>query len=235
MRTPTEHELMLMSVADALGENLLGLVTFVGGATVSLHLDDAQPIDIRSTKDVDFIVSVTSTAGYYSLSQKLRDVGFKEYIPEDDEDAPICRFVCDGILVDVMPDDESILGFSNEWFKPGQEDPVMYDLPHGIQIKIVKAKYLLATKLAACFGRKIDILESKDAEDICILINGRDALIDDIFQGPPELIIYIQQNMSNFMADSQFEYLFANALNAEEPERIDIVLERFHQLASGKV
>ena len=87
MRTPTEHELMLMSVADALGENLLGLVTFVGGATVSLHLDDAQPIDIRSTKDVDFIVSVTSTAGYYSLSQKLRDVGFKEYIPEDDEDA----------------------------------------------------------------------------------------------------------------------------------------------------
>lgn len=119
--------------------------------------------------------------------------------------------------------------------EPGQEDPVMYDLPHGIQIKIVKAKYLLATKLAAFFGRKIDILESKDAEDICILINGRDALIDDIFQGPPELIIYIQQNMSNFMADSQFEYLFANALNAEEPERIDIVLERFHQLASGKV
>ncbi len=235
MTTPTEHELMLMSVADVLGDELLELVTFVGGATVSLHLDDAQPIDIRSTKDVDFIVSVTSTAGYYSLSQKLRDVGFKEYIPEGDEKAPMCRFVCKGILVDVMPDDEKILGFSNEWFKPGQENPLIYNLPHGVKIKVVKAEYLLATKLAAFFGRKVDILESKDAEDICILINGRDALIDDISQGPAELITYIMHSMSRFMADSQFEYLFANALNGEEPERIDIVLERFNQLATGKV
>lgn len=234
MKTPTEHEIMLMSVADVLGEELLELVTFVGGATVSLHLDDAQPIDIRSTKDVDFIVSVASYAGYQELSQKLRDVGFKEYIPEEDE-APLCRFVCDGILVDVMPDDEGILGFSNEWFKPSQKDPVIYDLPDGTQIKIVKAKYLLATKLAAFFGRKIDILESKDAEDICILINGRDALIDEVLQGSSELITYIQCNMSKFMEDSQFEYLFANALNGEEPERIEIVLERFTVLASGKV
>ena len=109
MRTPTAHELMLMSVADVLGEKLLDLVTFVGGATVSLHLDDAQPIDIRSTKDVDFIVSVTSYPGYQELSQKLREVGFKEYIPEDNE-TPLCRFVCDGILVDVMPDDEGRSG-----------------------------------------------------------------------------------------------------------------------------
>ena len=199
-----------------------------------MHLDDAQPIDIRSTKDVDFIVSVTSYAGYQELSQKLREVGFKEYIPEDDE-TPLCRFVCDGILVDVMPDDEDILGFSNEWFKPSQEDPVIYDLPHGVQIKIAKAKYLLATKLAAFFGRKIDILESKDAEDICILVNGRDALLDDVFKGPSELITYIKLNMTKFMADSQFEYLFANALNGEESERIDIVLDRFHKLAAGEV
>lgn len=234
MKTPTEHELMLMSVASALGQELLDLVTFVGGATVSLHLDDAQPIDIRSTKDVDFIVSVTSYAGYQELSRKLRNVGFKEYIPEDDE-TPLCRFVCDGILIDVMPDDENILGFSNEWFKPSQEDPIMYDLPHGVQIKIVRAKYLLATKLAAYFGRGINILESKDAEDICILINGRDALIDDISQGPSELITYIQYNMTRFMANSEFDYLLASALNSEEPERFDIVLERFSQLASEKV
>jgi predicted nucleotidyltransferase len=234
MRAPTEHELMLMSVANVLGEELLDLVTFVGGATVSLHLDDAQPIDIRSTKDVDFIVSVTSYAGYQELSQKLRDVGFKEYIPEDDE-TPLCRFVCDGILVDVMPDDENILGFSNEWFKPSQEDPIMYDLPHGIQIKIVRAKYLLATKLAAYFGRGIDILESKDAEDICILVNGRDSLLDEVFQGTPELVAYLQHNMTKFMSDHQFEYLFANALNGEEPERVDMVLERFCELANGKV
>ena len=51
----TEHEALLLGIADALGDDLLEQVAFVGGATVSLHLDDAQPMDIRSTKDVDFM------------------------------------------------------------------------------------------------------------------------------------------------------------------------------------
>ena len=59
----TEHEALILPIAHALGKDLLEQVAFVGGATVSLHLDDAQSIDISSTKDVDFIVSVSNYSG----------------------------------------------------------------------------------------------------------------------------------------------------------------------------
>lgn len=231
MKMPTKHEAMLMGVADALGEKLLSQITFVGGVTVSLHLDDAQPIDIRSTMDVDFIVSVTSYFDYQKLSDELKSVGFKEYIPQSDETAPLCRFICNGIIVDVMPDDASVLGFSNEWFKPSQADPIDYTLPNNVTIRLIKAKYLLATKLAAFFDRGIDMLESKDAEDISVLINGRDVLVDEVYEGPKELIAYIQSEMSRFIGDGNFEYLLSNSLNGEEAERVDIVLDRFNFLA----
>ena len=90
----TEHEILLLSVADALGEELLEQVAFVGGATVSLHLDNAQPMDIRSTKDVDLIVSVTSYGDYQRLGEQLRQRGFNEDSqPEDGALSPICRYI----------------------------------------------------------------------------------------------------------------------------------------------
>lgn len=228
----TEHEILLLSVADALGEELLEQVAFVGGATVSLHLDDAQPMDIRSTKDVDFIVSVTSYGDYQRLGEQLRQRGFNEDSqPEDGELSPICRYICNGITVDVMPDDELILGFSNPWFRIGREQAVSHTLPSGIVIRIVPAKYLLATKLAAYFNRGNDILESKDAEDIVILVNGRDALVQEVLSGPVDLRDYVHDEISKFIADRNFDYLIDSALDGEEDERFDIVEERFQQLA----
>ncbi|MGO0309531.1 hypothetical protein ACTL6P_23620 [Endozoicomonas acroporae] len=228
----TEHEVLLLGIADALGDELLEQVAFVGGATVSLHLDDAQPMDIRSTKDVDFIVSVTSYGDYQRLAEKLRERGFAEDSePEDGEFSPICRYVCKGIIVDVMPDNEDILGFSNPWFQIGREKAVAYTLPGDVSIRIVTAPYLLATKLAAYFNRGADILSSKDAEDIAILVNGRDALVEEILSGAEDLRNYVQSEMTKFISDVHFEYLLDNALNGEEAERYDIIEDRFFQLA----
>ncbi len=228
----TEHETLLMGIAHALGTDLLEQVAFVGGATVSLHLDDAQPMDIRSTKDVDFIVSVTSYGDYQRLAEQLRQRGFTEDSqPEDGEHSPICRYICNGIIVDVMPDNEAILGFSNPWFQIGREKAVSHILPGGLTIRVVPAPYLLATKLAAYFNRGTDILESKDAEDIAILVNGRDALVDEILSGPEDLRVYIREEMQNFISDPSFDYLLDNALNGEEPGRYDMIESRFDQLA----
>ena len=203
----TEHEVLLMGIANALGDDLLEQVAFVGGATVSLHLDDAQPLDIRSTKDVDFIVSVTSYGDYQRLAAQLRDRDFREDSQPDDEDSPICRYTCNGIIVDVMPDDESILGFSNQWFRVGREQAVAYALPGGMTIRIVPARYLLATKLAAYFNRGVDMLASKDAEDIAILINGRDALVDEVLAGPDDLREYVRNELDRFIEDNSFDYM----------------------------
>lgn len=55
---------------SALDEHLV----FVGGATISLYLDDASVEDVRTTKDVDCVVEITSRAEYYKLSDKLRKI-----------------------------------------------------------------------------------------------------------------------------------------------------------------
>ncbi|ATC56324.1 hypothetical protein [Vibrio anguillarum] len=228
----TEHEALILPIAHSLGEDLLKQVAFVGGATVSLHLDDAQPIDISSTKDVDFIVSVSSYYGYQQLSEELGRRGFKLSIPEKGDEAPMCRFECAGILVDVMPDKEDILGFSNPWFQVGLKESVPYTLPDGLEIKIAQAKHLLATKLVAFATRAQDMLSSKDAEDIVVLVNGRDSLLDEVKESPIDLREFIQTAMSEFKANSDFDYLLMNALDGEEEERIEIIEERFNNLSS---
>jgi len=68
---------------------------------------------VRFTQDVDVIVEVTSRAHYYQLEAELRKNGF---INDQSEDAPLCRWLIQGIKVDIMPTDEKILGFGNQWY-----------------------------------------------------------------------------------------------------------------------
>lgn len=188
-------------------------------------------MDIRSTKDIDFVVSVASYLDYQSFIERLKSRNFVEYIPTEEE-PPICRYKYHGIMVDVMPDDEAVLGFSNPWFKWGLANALLHTLPNGAQIQLIPPSYLLATKLSAYFGRATHMLESKDAEDIVILINGRDSLVAEVLSSPVVLLQYIQQALSTFINDSNFDYLLSGSLVGEESERLGIVAERFHRLAS---
>ena len=109
------HLAQLEAVSSALGE-LLPQVTFVGGSTTVLLVDEAAHHGIRKTNDVDVIIDVATPVEYYRFSMQLRELGFRE-----DTDGPICRWLIDTrlgkVILDVMPVDESILGFSNRWYK----------------------------------------------------------------------------------------------------------------------
>jgi hypothetical protein len=62
-----------------------------------------------------------------------------------ESDAPLCRWQYEGISIDVMPCDESVLGFSNRWYKPGIANSIRYQLPSGRQILIFSTPYLKAS------------------------------------------------------------------------------------------
>ena len=87
---------------------------FLGGAVVPLLVDRPETLKIRPTQDVDVIVDVLSRRAYDDLQQRLRDQGLQHDLSEN---APICRWrvsTAVGIVtVDVMPIEETILGFSN--------------------------------------------------------------------------------------------------------------------------
>jgi len=78
-----------------------------------LLITDEAAAAPRATLDVDAIAEITSYAEYAAFGERLRKLGFAE---DTSEDAPLCRWVHLGTILDVMPLDEEILGFSNRWY-----------------------------------------------------------------------------------------------------------------------
>lgn len=93
-------------------------LVFLGGCATGLLLSDPAAPPIRATKDVDAIIELASLTEYHGLSERLRAIGFSE---DTSKDAPICRWTSDGILLDVMPTDETLLGFGNRWYQAAFE------------------------------------------------------------------------------------------------------------------
>ncbi|MFX4227441.1 MAG: hypothetical protein ACFHHU_06040 [Porticoccaceae bacterium] len=104
----------LATVANALGE-LLPQVTFVGGCTTALLVDQSAYFGVRQTKDVDVIVDVATYVGYQKFCRQLRARDFAE-----DVNGPNCRWLLHGafatIQLDVMSPAEKVLGFTNRWY-----------------------------------------------------------------------------------------------------------------------
>jgi len=159
---------MIQEVAKALQE-LNNDVVFVGGTTVALYLNSETAGEIRPTDDVDVIIEIFSAAKYSALSEKLLGLKFS---PDLSKNAPICRWKYLGIIVDIMPLDEKVLGFSNKYYKSGFKHKEELKLPNGTTIFILPLAYFLATKLEAFFNRGAkDPRFSKDLEDIVALLS----------------------------------------------------------------
>ena len=135
-------EILSLAVKQ-LGE-LADEMVFVGGCATGLLITDSAAPPLRVTRDVDAIVQVVSLADYYALSEKLRARGFAE---DKSDDAPICRWINENVILDVMPLDTRILGFGNQWYTPAAENAVSVQLPSGESIRMVSAPYFLITEL----------------------------------------------------------------------------------------
>src|ERR1700676_3995049 len=109
----SKHNLELLVEAARLLQPLLGELVFVGGCTTALLITDPAAAEVRPTYDVDAIAEITSYAEYSVFSERLRQLGFAE---DQSEGAPICRWAHDDLRFDIMPTDETILGFSNRWY-----------------------------------------------------------------------------------------------------------------------
>lgn len=107
--------IMLETVARALG-SFTQEVVFVGGATVSLYLQNPASPEVRPTEDVDCIIKLSSYSSYAEIESRMRKLGFEHDMSRG---APICRWLVGDIKVDVMPTDGAILGFTNRWYLSG--------------------------------------------------------------------------------------------------------------------
>ncbi len=138
----------LMKGAEALG-NLVDRFVFVGGGIVDLLLSDPHAPLARPTKDIDLIVELSTVTDYFKLTDSLRAKGFRE----DDQSSVICRWLINDLTVDIMPTNESILGFGNPWYESAIQHQYRVRLPNEIQISVINGPHFVATKLEAFSSR----------------------------------------------------------------------------------
>lgn len=221
---------MLRRVAEALGPELRDQVAFVGGCTTGLLLTDSFTREqVRSTDDVDLIISVMTYATLQTFKETLKQHGFKEPSPID-EDMPICAMKLGELRVDLMPDNAEVLGFSNRWYQQALESAEPVRLDDELSIRVVTPPLFVATKLEAYKGRGDgDPLSSHDIEDILNLVDGRPGLLDEIRAADCALQAYIVAELALLLDDEDFAYAVQS--QAGDPDREALLFERLEALA----
>jgi hypothetical protein len=89
---------ILELAVDRLGD-LTNEMVFLGGCATGLLMTDPAAPPIRVTQDVDVITEVATLAAYHRLSRRLRE---KEFSEDQSPDAPICRWVAPGVVLDII-------------------------------------------------------------------------------------------------------------------------------------
>jgi predicted nucleotidyltransferase len=229
MNTHERLMVMLEQTARALGPEILRTSAFVGGCVVGLLItDDFTREQVRATDDVDLIVDVLNFAAYARLADELKANGFKESMRDD----IYCRWRLGELIVDVMPTEEKILGFSNIWYRSAIESAIWFTLRDGNQIRVVSPPYFIATKIEAFKGRgNDDYLTSRDVEDIITLVDGREQIVEEIDSVGGALKDYVSKEVQKFLDANDFEYAVESAVRSDGA-RAEIIFDRFSAIAS---
>jgi len=221
---------MLRIAIENLGE-LADEMVFVGGGRTGLLITDDGAAEVRATDDVDSIIEVTSYGQYNTFSEKLKKIHFRE---DTRDGAPVCRWVKGETVLDVMPLDEKVLGFTNIWYQPAINEAEEREILPGMTIKVISAPYFCATKLEAFEGRGADdYLASHDLEDIITVIDGRAEIIEEISRAPEDVRNYISGKIWGLLHNRQFLDALPGYLLPDEASqgRLRILTERLTQIA----
>lgn len=207
---------------------LVEKVVFVGGSITELLITDSGGRKPRPTEDLDCIIEVGTLLDYNKIEKYLREAGFENDIRGN----VICRWKYQSLLLDVMPTNKKILGFSNKWYKSALRKPVQHILSNRAKIQIIHPVYYFATKTEAFINRgKNDYRSSHDFEDIILLINGRVEIVDEFLSFDAKL----RTNMTNYwrpkICKNEFITHVYEHLDAyEDNERTNIVMDRWRKM-----
>jgi hypothetical protein len=193
---------MLERVARSLGPELCSQFVFVGGAAAGLLITDVAMPAIRRTDDVDIVTSAQDLDDYYRFEAQLRSLGFMQ---DQSPDAPVCRWRVDGVALDLLPTQEEILGFTNQWYRMGVATAQTLTLPSGVPIRVLRAPEFIATKLEAFYGRGGgDYLFSHDMGDIISVIDGRASLLNECHESLAPLRAYLAAQFQHLLTHRSF-------------------------------
>lgn len=216
-------------IANALGV-LNEQVVYVGGAVVSLYIDDPSADDVRPTKDLDLTMEVASLSALESLREDLVARGFVQTA----EESVVCRFRYEDVLVDVMATEPVGWAPGNRWFKKGFDLAYVYQLDE-LSIRLLPLPYFLATKFDAFFDRGIkDLYASHDFEDIVYLLNHTSDITEQIVNSDILVKNYLMECASKIIESSQLqEAIIGNLFHEAQDQRFKMIMFKLSKVADG--
>jgi len=213
-------------IALALGE-LNKNVVYVGGAVVSLYIDDPSADDVRPTKDIDISLEIASLGELEALREKLIEKGFFQ----SHEDDVICRFRYSDIKVDVMATKTIGWAPGNPWFEAGFKKSQIINLD-GIVIKVLPLPYFLATKFSAFYNRGgKDPRTSHDFEDIIYILNHTSNIDGLIFSSDKKVQLFLKEAFLKILDDSTLqEAVIGNLYYENQMARFDKIINKLKEI-----
>lgn len=229
MTSPNQEA--LTRLAGRLGP-LVDELVFVGGRVVELLVTAPAGMVVRPTDDSDAVSQATSRLEQHRLEERLRAAGFANDVSGG---APICRWRCGEDVLDVMPVEGDVLGFTNAWFHHVLRDAWRCELGGGLVIRVASAPAFLATKWEAFGDRGGGAwYGNADVEDIVTVVAGRPSVVEEVRDCDAGLRSYLVAEGRAFLASGVSEDVLASALPDSRlvPGLAEATLARFRALAS---
>jgi predicted nucleotidyltransferase len=200
-------------------EPLFNQIVLVGGSAVEFLITDEAQLLTRLTDDVDLATEITTLPDYYKFTDQLRELGFSE------DTEMTCRWWKSELCLDVMPLNDSILGFTNSWYPQAFKTAITVELQNGKKLKHIDAPTFIATKIESFLSRGGNDFAHHDIEDFITVFNGRAELPNEISNADQELKDFIEDKLGAFLEISAFTDLIPGHLRPNE-NRTEIVMRR---------
>jgi hypothetical protein len=200
--------------------------------SIPFYITDPLEESPRVTLDIDVAIEVYSAREYRDIIEmRLRERGFQHDVSPG---APICRWRWDEFIVDIMPVDESILGFANPWYQAELAHTMPIIVSSRCEWRVLSAPFALAAKLAAFWSRGAeDPSNSHDLEDLLTLVNGRPELVLEVGSASAECHDYVAKSCTRLLTEKHFREVLEHHLpfGLAGQQRFPIVLERLQRLS----
>lgn len=220
---------VLKKIAVALQE-LNQQVVYVGGAVVSLYINDPAADDVRPTKDVDISVSLATLGELETLRENLTRKGFIQTAEED----VICRFRYEDVKVDVM--NTKAIGWApaNPWFAPGYrvKQAVVIDEQ---TLHILPLPYFLASKFTAYKGRGgNEPRTSHDFEDVVYILDNCTDIVQQLINMPADVKPFLKEQLQAMLTDEvKQEAITGNLFYENREARFQKIMQNLKKIVDG--
>ncbi len=214
----------VVEVAKALKE-LKDQMVFVGGAVVSLYIDEPTE-ELRQTDDIDVTINLVNYTYWVQIQERLAQLGFSP----DPEGHAICSYLYKGISVDIMPSEDGPIGPANKWYKVGFKNLWIQEIEEQT-IATLSAPCFLATKFEAFKDRGTDYRLSHDFEDIIYVLDNRSTIVAEILKEPTSIQHFLKEELLKIYHNPSFEEIIScHVPPMIHDERLPILIDKIEQI-----